>query len=69
MLVDEENRRDLLITKYYIKSLLAYDEYQLGVEARQGFEQLLDAEKLNRSILVEIHGHTKETVKIKLSKV
>ncbi len=32
-----ENQIDLTIIKYYVKSLLRYDEFQLGVEAKTGY--------------------------------
>lgn len=31
------NQSDKIIIKYYVKSLLKYDEYQLGVESKFGF--------------------------------
>jgi len=34
----EANKTDLLIIKYYVKSLLRHDEYQLGVEAKTGYQ-------------------------------
>ena len=40
LLSKPENKNDLLIIKYYVKSLLKYDEYQLGVEAKFGYQQL-----------------------------
>ena len=43
----EENADNFLINKYYIKLLLEYDEYQLGMDPKTGFEQLKLAEKLN----------------------
>ena len=64
-----DNKTDLLIIKYYVKSLLKYDEYQLGVEARIGYDHLLKAEKLNNEILVGQHSHTKETIKITLNRM
>ena len=32
-----ENATNLLITKYYVKLLQEYDEYQLGMEAKVGY--------------------------------
>ena len=60
----EENKQDLLIIKYYVKSLLCYDEYQLEMEAKAGYSQLQKAEHLNNSVLIGIHQHSKETIKI-----
>ena len=37
ILETEENKQDLLIIKYYVKSLLCYDEYQLEMEAKAGY--------------------------------
>ena len=59
----------MLITKYYIKSLLCYDEYQLEIEAKTGFLQLQKAERLNETVMIAIHGNNKETIKIQLSKL
>ena len=52
-----ENKENFLITKYYIKLLLEYDEYQLGMDPKTGFQQLLLAEKLNKEILVKKHSY------------
>ena len=54
----------MLIVKYYVKSLLKWDEYQLGVEAKAGYQQLLKAQRLNQDVLVRLHSHKKETIKI-----
>ena len=32
-----QNKTDMLIVKYYVKALLKYDEYQLGIEAKSGY--------------------------------
>ena len=55
----QENTDNYLINKYYIKLLLEYDEYQLGIEPKTGFEHLKIAEKLNHDILVAKHNHHK----------
>ena len=55
----QENTDNYLINKYYIKLLLEYDEYQLGIEPKVGFEHLKLAEKLNQNILVAKHSHHK----------
>ena len=34
----EDYRRNLLVCKYYVKSLLRHDEYQLGVETKDGYQ-------------------------------
>ena len=52
-----------------MKSLLKYDEFQLGVEAKAGYSQLLDAQRLNSQVLVGLHDHKKETIKIALNKM
>ena len=59
----------MLITKYYIKSLLCYDEYQLEMEAKAGYSQLQKAERLNETVMIAIHGNNRETIKIQLSKL
>ena len=69
LLSKPENKSDLLIMKYYVKSLLKYDEYQLGVEAKFGYQQLQKAEKLNDEVLIAQHQHEKETVRILINKV
>ena len=38
ILSNPENKTDKLIVKYYVKSLLKYDEYQLGIEAKDGYQ-------------------------------
>ena len=58
------NKTDLLIIKYYVKSLIKHDEFQLGVEAKTGYKQLLNAQRLDKTVLVAQHQHKKETIKI-----
>ena len=31
------NKTDLLIVKYYVKTLVLYNEHQLGTEAKDGY--------------------------------
>lgn len=47
LLAKEQNKTDLLVTKYYVKSLLRHDEFQLGVESKTGFKQWQCANKLD----------------------
>ena len=60
----EDCRRNLLVCKYYVKSLLRHDEYQLGVETKDGYQQLLKAQRIDQDILVSQHAHKKETIRI-----
>ena len=64
-----ENKENLLITKYYVKLLLLYDEYQLSIEPKNGYDQLKEASRLNRQVLVAKHKHQKETIRIQLNKI
>ena len=64
-----ECKTDLLVVKYYIKSLLKNDEYQLGVDTKVGYQQLLKAQRLDQEILVRKHSHTKETIKVQINKM
>lgn len=69
LLKTAENKTDLLITKYFVKSLLRHDELQLGVESKTGFKQWQSANLVNQNVLVRQHGHKKETIKIQLAKM
>ena len=64
ILCKPQNIQNFLITKYYVKLLQEYDEYQLGMEAKTGYQQVLLAEKLNQDVLINIHNHEKETIHI-----
>lgn len=44
VLSQDGSKDNLLITKYYVKTLQLYDEYQLGIDAKIGFDHLLKAE-------------------------
>ena len=55
---------NLLINKYYVKALLRHDEYQLGVETKAGYQQLLLAQRIDQDLLVKKHAHKKETIRI-----
>ena len=63
------NAENFLITKYYVKLLQEYDEYQLGTEAKAGYSQLLEAQKLNQEVLIKLHKHRKETIRIQLTRI
>jgi hypothetical protein len=69
LLQKEANKNNLLITKYYVKILQLYDEYQIGIEPKVGYSQLLEAIRLNDTILVKQHKHTKETIRLQLNKM
>ena len=60
---------NLLINKYYVKALLRHDEFQLGVETKAGYQQLLLAQRIDQDILTKKHGHKKETIRIQLNKM
>lgn len=46
-LVAAQPNGSLLVSKYYIKALMRYDEYQLGVEPKTGYQGLLTAQRIN----------------------
>ena len=60
----ESNKDNLVITKYYVKCLIQYDEHQIAIEPKTAFAHLKLAEKLDRTVLVAKHAHKKETVRI-----
>jgi hypothetical protein len=64
-----ENKDDLIITKYYVKTLIQFDEYQLSLEPKNAFARIKQAEKLDRTVLVTKHKHKKETIRIQLTKM
>ena len=49
--------------------LQVYDEQQLGKDVKTGYAQLLEAQKLNQDILIKVHKHRKETIKLQLTKM
>lgn len=51
-----ECKTDPLVVKYFIKALLLYDKYQLRVNSKTGFKQLLRAEQLDKQVLIDLHG-------------
>ena len=55
LLNKEANLNDLLINKYYVKALLKYDEYELHIESKTGYQQLLKAQRIDTNILVAKH--------------
>lgn len=57
------------MTKYYVKALSYFDEYQLCTEHKVGYQQILLAEKLNNERLVKVHRHNKETIKLILKMI
>ena len=59
-----KNKNDLLCVKYYIKTLILYNEHQLGTESKDGYQQLLKAQRLNQDILETKHKFKKETIRI-----
>ena len=69
LLKKAECKNDLLVCKYFVKALLRHDEYQLGVECKTGYQQLLQAQRIDQDVLVSQHGHTKETIRIMLNKM
>ena len=60
----EENKTDLLIVKYYVKTLLLNDEFEIDTESKIGYQQLLKAQRIDNEVLVRQHSHTKETIRI-----
>lgn len=61
---DPANRTNFVITKYYVKCLIQYDEHQLAIEPKSAFENLKQAETLNRTVLIKLHQHNKESIRI-----
>ena len=59
-----ENKNDLLIVKYYVKTLLLNDEFEIDTESKIGYQQLLKAQRIENEVLVRQHSHTKETIRI-----
>ena len=64
-----ENKTDLLINKYLVKSLLKNDEYQIAVDTKVGYKQLIQAQRIDNDVLVRTHGHRKETIKVQINKM
>ena len=64
-----ENKTDLLINKYLVKSLLKNDEYQIAVDTKVGYKQLIQAQRIDNDVLVRTHGHKKETIKVQINKM
>lgn len=66
---DPANKENLLITKYYVKSLIQYDEHNQILEPKNAFTNLKTAEKLDRTVLITKHGWKKETIRIQMKKM
>lgn len=48
-------KTDLLVVKYYVKALLKNDEFEIDTESKVGYQQLLQAQSINDSVLVREH--------------
>ena len=61
---ETDNKTDLLIVKYYVKALLLNDEFEIDTESKIGYQKLLKAQRIDNEVLVRLHNHKKETIRI-----
>lgn len=67
--VHDKNKESFAVVKYYVKCLAQGDEFQLSADEKERYQQLLLAEQLNKDVLVKVHKHKKETIRLQVKKI